>query len=58
MSWVSFYCVKRIHKREVEKFTDDTWMIALSQELEGNISIDIRFPWQDDSNFKNDEIYK
>jgi hypothetical protein len=42
----------------VEKFTDDTWMIALSQELEGNISIDIRFPWQDDSNFKNDEIYK
>jgi hypothetical protein len=50
--------VKRIERREVDKFTDETWMVALQQEKEGNIEIQIKFPWQDDNQIQKDEIYK
>ena len=34
-----FYFVKRIERREVDKFTDETWLVAQQQEKEGNIEI-------------------
>jgi len=54
-----YYFVKRIAKREINKFQDETWLVILQQEKEGNISVKFRFPWQDDANtLQKDEIFK
>ena len=54
-----YYFVKRITKREITKFQDETWIIAVQQEKEGNIKIDFSFPWQENNKgLLKDEIFK